>query len=182
MYDGQESISRFIAPCLKNDDGTQLYKCTDYSRGIYVKKDKNGNIVKDINGKNLAELIEPIASKKAEELLEEDNTKRDKQCKLKYLKNYIQKQYEELENMKIHIQGYEIHSESWKYNNNKIQMMKNNIDKCLLEEEKLEVEGIISGVDEIEFYDLKLTDGMNDIKNLSKDQTKFSKNLSRLMI
>ncbi len=56
LYDGQESISKFIAPCLKNEDGTQMYKCTDYSRGIYIKKDHNGNIVKDINGKNLVEL------------------------------------------------------------------------------------------------------------------------------
>jgi hypothetical protein len=180
LYDGQESISRFIAPCLKNDDGTQLYKCTDYSRGVYIKKNKDGNIIKDINGKNLVELIEPIASKKAEELLEEDNNKRDKQRKLKYLKNHIQNQYYELENLEQHMKGYKKDSDSWKYHNKKLLMIKNDIDKCLEEQDKLENEGI-SDSDIYEICDEKLTDGVNDIKNMKKDHTKFSKKLSKLL-
>ena len=181
LYDGQESISRFIAPCLKNEDGTQLYKCTDYSRGVYIKKDKDGNIIKDINGKNLVELIEPIASKKAEELLEEDNIKRDKQRKLKYLKNCIENKYKDLENLKMHIQGYEVGSDSWKYHETKMKTIENNINNCIKDIEKIEKEGISCELDEFEYYDDKLTDGVNDIKNLKKDQTKFSKNLARLM-
>jgi hypothetical protein len=179
LYDGQESISRIIVPCLKNDDGTQMYKCTDYSRGVYIKKDHHGNIIKDINGKNLVELIEPIASKKAEELLEEDNNKRDKQRKLRYLKNHIENQYEEIENVKQHMKGYEIDSERWKYHNKKIKKIEDSIEKCIEEQEELENEGIIEFEDEI-FGD-KLTDGVNDIKNMKKDSSKFSKRLSKLL-
>jgi hypothetical protein len=180
LYDGQESISRFIAPCLKNDDGTQLYKCTDYSRGVYVKKDKDGNMIKDINGKKLVELIEPIASKKAEELLEEDNNKRDKQRKLKYLKTHIKNQYNELENLKEHLKGYKKDSENWKYHNQRLKMIENDIDNCVEEQDELENEGIcVLDIDEL--WDEKLTDGVNDIKNMKKDHTKFSKKLSKLL-
>ena len=179
LYDGQESISRFIVPCLKNDDGTQMYKCTDYSRGVYIKKDHHGNIIKDINGKNLVELIEPIASKKAVELLEEDNNKRDKQRRLRYLKKYIESQYEEIENVKNNMKGYEINSSSWKCQNNRIKMLENIINKHVEEQEELENEGIDELEDEI--YDDKLTDGVNDIKNMKKDSSKFSKKLSKLL-
>ena len=179
LYDGQESISRFIAPCLKNDDGTQLYKCTDYSRGVYIKKDHHGNIIKDINGKNLVELIEPIASKKAVELLNEDNNKRDKQRRLRYLRKHIETQYEEIEIIRNNMKGYEIDSSSWKCQNNRIKMLENNINKHTEEQEELENEGI----DELdnEVCDDKLTDGVNDIKNMQKDSSKFSKKLSKLL-
>lgn len=43
-----------------------------YARNVFVYKDKNGNINKDIKCKNLADLIEPIASAKADELIKED--------------------------------------------------------------------------------------------------------------
>ena len=180
LYDGQESISRLIAPCLKNDDGTQLYKCTDYSRGVYVTKDKNGNIVKDINGKNLVERIEPIASKKAVELLEENTTKRDKQRKIKYLKKHIENEYEEIESLKQHIKGYEINSSSWKYHNDRLKNMENTIERCLQEQEDLENE-VEYETDSVEMCDEKLTDGVHDIKNMKKDSTKFSRKLSKLL-
>ena len=180
MYDGQESISRFIAPCLKNDDGTQLYKCTDYSRGVYIKKDQHGNIIKDINGKNLVELIEPIASKKAEELLQEDTVKRDKHRKIKYLKKHIENQYEEIENVRNHMKGYEVNSASWRYQNDRLKMIENDIERCIGEQEELENE-VINGDEIIEVFDEKLTDGVHDIKNMKKDSSKFSKKLSRIL-
>jgi hypothetical protein len=183
LYDGQESISRLIVPCLKNDDGTQLYKCTDYSRGVYVKKDKHGNILKDINGKNLVELIEPIATKKAEELLEEDNNKRDKQRKIKSLKTLIDTKYNDLENLREHIKGYEINSDKWKYYNKKLKSIEDDIDKYKEEKEELESDDndIKCDTEIIEIYDDKLTDGVYDIKNMKKDSTKFSKKLSKLI-
>jgi len=176
LYDGQESISRYIAPCLKNDDGTQMYKCTDYSRGVYIKKDHHGNIIKDINSKNLVELIEPIASKKAVELLEEDNNKKDKQRRLRYLKKYIETQYDEIENVRNHMKGYEINSSS---GNVRIKMLENSINKHMEEQEELENEGIDELDDEV--CDDKLTDGVNDIKNMKKDSSKFSKKLSKIL-
>ena len=181
LYDGQESISRFIAPCLKNDDGTQMYKCTDYSRGVYIKKDHHGNIIKDINGKNLVELIEPIASKKAVEILQEDNNKRDKQRKLRYLRKHIETQYEEIENIRNHMKGYEINSSSWKFQNDRIKIIENDIERCIEEQEELENEGIHE-LDVNDIYGDKLTDGVNDIKNMKKDSAKFSKKLSKLLV
>ena len=184
LYNGQESISRLIAPCLKNDDGTQLYKCTDYSRCVYIKKDKHGNIVKDINGKNLVELIEPIASKKADELLEEDINKRDKQRKIRHLKKLIETKYNELDELEQHIKGYEIDSNNWKYYSNKINMIGEDIDKYKEEQEELENDdnnGILYDTEIIEIYDDRLTDGVYDIKNMKKDCTKFSKKLSKLI-
>lgn len=181
LYDGQESISRLIVPCLKNDDGTQLYKCTDYSRGVYVKKDKHGNILKDINGKNLVELIEPIATKKAEELLEEDNNKRDKQRKIKNLKTLIDTKYNDLENLREHIKGHEINSDKWKYYNKKLKSIEDDIDKYKEEQEESIDNDISYDTEIIKIYDDKLTDGVYDIKNMKKDCTKFSKKLSKLI-
>ena len=179
LYDGQESISRLIAPCLKNDDGTQLYKCTDYSRGVYITKDKHGNIIKDINGKNLVDLIEPIASKKAVELLEEDNNKRDKHRKIRYLRKHIETQYEEIENVRNNMKGYEINSASWRYQNDRLKMIENDIERCMEEQEDLENE-VINDEEIVEVFDEKLTDGVHDIKNMKKDSSKFSKKLSKL--
>jgi hypothetical protein len=181
LYDGQESISRLIAPCLKNDDGTQMYKCTDYSRGVYIKKDHHGNILKDINGKNLVELIEPIASKKAVELLTEDNNKRDKHRKIRYLRKHIENQCDEIENVKQHMKGYEVNSGNWKYHNDRIKMIENDIERCTQEQEELENEIIDDDIDSDEVFDEKLTDGVHDIRNMKKDSSKFSKKLSKLI-
>ena len=178
LYDGQESISRLIAPCLKNEDGTQLYKCTDYSRGVYIKKDKHGNLIKDINGKNLVELIEPIATKKADELLEENNNKKDKQIKIRYLKKLIENKYNEIEEIEEHIKGYIKDSDNWKFYNNKMKAIEEDIDAYKEEQEELENE-IINDVEEI--CNDKLAEGVYDIKNMKKDSSKFSKKLSKLM-
>ena len=126
------------------------------------------------------ELIEPIASKKAVELLEQDNNKRDKHRKSRYLKKHIENQYEELENLTQHIKGYEIDSYNWKYYNNKIKNIEKDIDKCVEEQEELEND-IINDTDSVETCDEKLTDGVYDIKNMKKDCSKFSKQLSKLI-
>lgn len=182
LYDGQESISRFIAPCLKNDDGKKLYLCSDFSRGVYVRKDENGNIVKDINCRNLADIIEPIATKKAEELLEEDYNKRQKQFRLKKIKRQIQKYNEEIENIKEHMEGYKKNSENWNMYNNKIQIIEKNIEKDLEEKEELEYEGVYcADSDDMNENDPKLIYGVDDIKLMKKDCSKFSKNLSKII-
>jgi hypothetical protein len=178
LYDGQESISRLIAPCLKNEDGTQLYKCTDYSRGVYIKKDKHGNLIKDINGKNLVELIEPIATKKADELLEENNNKKDKQIKIRYLKKLIENKYSEIEEIEQHIKGYIKGSDNWKFYNNKMKAIEKDIENYKEEQDELENE-MINDAEEI--CNDKLAEGVYDIKNMKKDSSKFSKKLSKLM-
>ena len=71
LYDGQESIGRLVAPCLKNDDGTKMISCINYGRNIFIYKDKNGIIKEDIQSKKLSDLIEPIVMAKIEKILKE---------------------------------------------------------------------------------------------------------------
>ena len=66
-----------------------MLSCTDYSRNVFVYKDKNGNINKDIKCKNLADLIEPIATAKADELLKEDCINKEKSYRLTELHNKV---------------------------------------------------------------------------------------------
>jgi hypothetical protein len=68
LYDGQKSVARILAPCLDNGDGTKMISCSDKSRGIFVSKDKHGNINKDFEAKNLVEVIHPIVVTKADEI------------------------------------------------------------------------------------------------------------------
>jgi len=115
LYDGQKSISRFVAPCLKNDDGTKMISCTDYSRNIFVYKDKNGNINKDIKCKNLVDLIEPIASAKADELIKEDCNIKEKSYKLTKLHEQVNMRHNEIKDLRNHLLGFEKNTTKWKY-------------------------------------------------------------------
>ena len=81
LYDGQKSIGRFVAPCLQNDDGTKMITCSDFARNVFIVKDEEGNLNKDIKCRNLASIIEPIATAKVDELIKEDNDKRWKENK-----------------------------------------------------------------------------------------------------
>ncbi len=79
------------------------------------------------------------------------------------------------------MKGYKFNSSSWKYQNDRIKIIENDIKRCIKKQEELENEGI----DEIDINDIygdKLTDGVNDIKNMKKDSTKFSKKLSKLIL
>ena len=89
LYDGQKSISKLVAPCLKNDDGTIMIQCADYSRNIFITKDNKGNIIKDINCRNLCDLIQPIATLKANQLFYNDFRERSKYHEIKRLQTVI---------------------------------------------------------------------------------------------
>jgi hypothetical protein len=128
IYDGQQSIGRIIAPCLKNDDGTKLLTCSDFSRGVFIKKDENGNIEKDIKCRNLVEIIEPIASAKADELIKNDYMKRDKLHKLKLYEEQIKNHRNEIENIEMLLIGFKINSEQWIHYKNMITTKQNQIN------------------------------------------------------
>ena len=180
LYDGQESISRFVAPCLKNEDGKNFYLCSDYSRGVYVRKDENGNIVRDINCINLAGMLEPLATKKAEEIFKEDCKKRQKQSRLKELNKNIEKQNLEVENLKDHMTGYRKNSNKWMTFENRIKEIEEEIDKDVKEKRELEYEGVICGESD-DLFDMKLSNGIDDIKMMKTDCSKFSKKLSKMI-
>jgi len=177
FYDGQKSIGRYVAPCLKNDDGTKMISCTDHTRNIFVYKDKNGNINKDIKCKNLAELIEPIASAKANELIKEDYDIKMKSFRLTELYNQVNKRINEIKILKQHLLGLENNSKKWKYTKELIKKKEDENEKDKNEIHDFENEGII----ENETYDDKLMIAADDIKELQKDSTKFSKVLSELV-
>lgn len=177
LYDGQKSIGRFVAPCLKNDDGTKMLSCTDYSRNVFVYKDKNGNINKDIKCKNLADLIEPIATAKADELLKEDYINKEKSYKLSELHDKVNARHDEIKELRNHLLGFQKDTKKWKYLSDLIEkkVQENEVD--MNEIENLENEGINTDDED----DTKLITGVDDIKEMKKDSTKFSKVLSELV-
>lgn len=183
LYDGQKSIGRFVAPCLKNDDGTKMLSCTDYSRNVFIYKDKHGNVNKDIKCKNLAELIEPIASAKADELIKEDYCNRMKSFRLSTLQNQINKRQHEIKNLNEHLLGVEKNSKKWKYIKETIDKKENDNLNDINEIEELENEGITNEDEDEEKdkYSTKLIVAADDIKEMQKDSTKFSKVLSELV-
>ena len=179
LYDGQKSIGRVVAPCLKNDDGTKMITCTDYSRNIFMYKDKNGNINKDIKCKNLAELIEPLASAKAGELMKEDYHNKTKSLRLLNLQKQISQREKEINELDRHLLGLEKDSKAWDNTFSIIRQKYSENRKNRIEIEELENEGITCADEYI--YSTKLVDAADDIKEMQKDSTKFSKTLSELV-
>lgn len=179
LYDGQKSIGRVVAPCLKNDDGTKMITCTDYSRNIFMYKDKNGNINKDIKCKNLAELIEPLASAKAGELIKEDYCNKTKSLRLLSLQKQISQREKDINELDRHILGLEKDSKAWDNTFSIIREKYSENRRDRIEIEELENEGITCADENI--YSTKLVDAADDIKEMQKDSTKFSKTLSELV-
>ena len=183
LYGGQKSIGHFVAPCLKNDDGTSMISCSDSSRNIFLYKDSDGNINKDVKCKNLANLIEPIATAKVDELIKVDNSKRYRLKRKENLRNDIIKRRDEIEKLEAHILGYRKDSDRWNQVNNQILRK-----ICENERDGEEFENL--GNDEIEVVenpyfvidcDEKLACAADDIKEMKKDSCKFSKTISELV-
>ena len=186
FYDGQQAIGRILAPCLQNDDGTKMITCSDYSRGIFVKKDKHGNLNKDIKCRNLAELIEPIASTKADELIKKDHLKRNKTYSLKILEEQIKKRDCDIQNIEETMLGLQKNSDRLVYYKKLIisKQKENKKDKeelINLRDSGLEETLEIDKEEIYNTYDPKLLEAADDIKEMKKDSTKFSKTLSEFV-
>ena len=186
FYDGQQAIGRILAPCLQNDDGTKMITCSDYSRGIFVKKDKHGNLNKDIKCRNLAELIEPIASTKADELIKKDHLKRNKSHSLKILEDQIRKRDYDIQNIEETMLGLQKNSDILIYYKKLIISKQKDNKKDKEELKNLRDSGLeeILETDKEEIYntyDPKLLEAADDIKEMKKDSTKFSKTLSEFV-
>ena len=178
LYEGQKSIGRIVAPCLKNDDGTSMISCSDSSRNVFLYKDCDGNINKDIKCKNLAILIEPIATAKVDELIKEDDDKRRKMSLKKFLKNSISDRIREIEKLENHIIGYTEGTKGWKHVRSQIEGKQNQNQIDLVELRILESDEIDCNSD---FFDEKLAVASDDIKDMKKDSCKFSKTISELV-
>jgi len=184
LYDGQKSLGRFVAPCLKNDDGTTMVSCTDSSRGVFVYKDSDGNLNKDIKCRNLANLIEPIATAKVDELIKDDNDKRYKISKISSLKKQIIDRRAQIESLNEHILGFRKDTSKWNQvrsqilrkeseNERDIEMLEN-----LENDQDIEIEDHLPPLD----CDEKLVVAADDIKEMKKDSSKFSKTISELVV
>lgn len=178
FYEGQRSIGRFVAPCLQNEDGTKMIACTDYSRNVFVYKDEKGNINKDIKCKNLANIIEPIATAKVNELMKEDIDKRSKIYRIKSLRKDIISRKEDIEKLENFLQGLEKSSPHWCYIRDQISQKENDIEMYNIELMNIDNEDYI---DDNKYYDEKLYTAADDIKDMKNNTNKFSKTISELV-
>jgi len=182
LYDGQKSIGRFVAPCLQNDDGTKMITCSDFARNVFLMKDDDGNLNKDIKCRNLANIIEPIATAKVDELIKEDNDKRWKVNRLTILKKQLMSRDNEIEKLENHLLGLEKNSQKWHYTNDQILQKEKDNDIDFEELEKIDEDNSIVHINvHVINCDEKLAVAADDIKDMKKDSSKFSKTLSELV-
>ena len=185
LYDGQKAIGRIMAPCLQNDDGTTMISCTDASRNVFVFKDVDGNLNKDIKCKNLANLIEPIATAKVDELINDDNRKRFKKKRIETLENQIKQRKHDIKKLQEHIIGFSKDSREWRNVNTRISKNEEYNEKDKVELEKLRNDEMEPRNDIHQLFiadcDEKLVIASDDIKEMKKDSVKFSKTISELV-
>lgn len=179
IKNGQKAIADIIAPCLVDNNGDKMLTCTDRSRLIFTKLDENKNKIKDIELKNLATAIKPIAIKKADEIVSEYNKNKQKNYEIEILKIQI-KDYNEYI---IKFSKLISDAETSNINKNRISEYKKKIieyeDKIeennekILEYENEEIED--------EEDDEKLIDGHEEIKHLDSESSKFARHVSKLI-
>jgi hypothetical protein len=179
LYEGQKSVAKILAPCLDNGDGTKMISCSDKSRGTLVSKDKNGNINKDFNAKNLVDVIHPIVLTKADEVNKNDMVKREKSYKLKSLKDDIEKRENEIEQFKATMKGFKKNTSQYLQHQEWIRGREEKNERDILEIEELEYEGVEEPRDDFVLYDEKLVEGIEDITKMKEDSTKFKNSLSK---
>jgi hypothetical protein len=178
---GQSAVSKIVAPCLTNDDGSKMMKCTDTSRGVFVIKDKNGNINKDIKCRNLVSVIEPLATKKVDEIVNLDQEKKYKSRHLYNLKKDIIKRKEEIENLKDTLCGFKKNSFEWHQLNNRIIEEEQKIDDDYEQINIYEEEGVLASNEDDYYIDTKLMNGALNIKEMKVDSSKFSNSLAQII-
>jgi DNA repair exonuclease SbcCD ATPase subunit len=178
LYDGQKAISRLVAPCLKNDDGTKMMQCSDYSRNVFIMKDNDGNIVKDINCRNLCNIIEPIANKKAHQLLKEDFDERCKVHEFKKLENSMTERKKKIESLRATSKGFRNTTNQFRDYMERINQEEKRIEQDLKQYNELKDSGVKHSGD-CDMLDIKLSTAITDIQELKTNPSIFSKNLSQ---
>jgi len=178
IINGQKAIANIIAPCLVDDNGSKMLTCTDSSRLIFTKIDKNKNKMKDIELKNLATAIKPIAIKKADEIVTEYNKNKQKSYEIEILKTQIKDYNEYIKKFSKLITD----AETSNINTNRIIDYKKKITEY---EDKIEEnhEKMLEYENEelYEEYEDKLIDGHEEIKHLDSESSKFARHVSKLI-
>ena len=173
FYDGQIAVARIIVPCVKEDN---MVKCSDYSRNIFVRKE-NGEIKRDPDAKDLATLIQPLASKKANEINNIQQKQVAKVQRLKFLMNDISRKENELKFYKENVRLFKPDSIDFLNYSDSIRYLEPTIEEYIKEKEELENEGI--RFDQRDIHDIELHEGVIDIMNLDVDSTKFATELKK---
>jgi hypothetical protein len=158
-----------------------MFSCTDFSRNVFVYKDTNGNINKDIKCKNLANLIEPIATAKVNELMKEDYDKRSKINRFKFLRKHIITRKEEIEKLENHLLGLKKETQQWYYIKSQILQKENDNERDNEELRNMDDDNDIYVLKNDQYCDEKLIVAADDIKEMKTDSSKFSKTISELV-
>ena len=175
LLEGQKSIARIVAPCFTESDGTKLISCADVARSIFSYKDNSGSVIRDPQCQKLAKTIEPLASKKATELIIKDYKRKEKSNRLKDLKLEIQLNEEKIEELEEHQRGYKRDSSHFKRLENDIEKLYDDNNDKYEEIKLLEEQGITPGNDDV--CDERLIEAEEDIKLMKNDSKKFAKEL-----
>jgi hypothetical protein len=187
VIEGQEGIAKLVSCCFTTDDGKKLITCTDISRGMWKSKDINGNIIKDYKVNNIAKVIKPLATLKANELIEVDDIKRKKIyeviCIKKRRKERIEKEKFEIATQR----GYK--KDSIEYNMCEDRMRKRSIEQKEDDEVEKEITEEFKKLNELYLLDLpedidkpyKMYLGKKDIVEMGDDSSKFSNKLVTLV-
>lgn len=181
IYGGQSAVAKIIAPCLTNEDGMKMIACTDKSRGVFITKDIDGNISKDLKAKKLVDTIEPIASLKVDEIMNLEKEKVIKCRELFLLRKNINRRLEEIEYLEDTLCGIKKDSNEW---NRITKQIENMHDKNNEEYEQVRIyeeEGILEINHDSEVIDSKLINGAIDIKEIKSNSNKFSNTLGSLI-
>jgi chromosome segregation ATPase len=173
LDEGQKSISRLIAPCLKNDDGSKMIHCSNVSRNIFVKKLPDNTIERDINCNKLCKLIHPIASYKANELLSIEEQKEKDSYRLEELRKIIPQRENKIKSMNATLKGIQPNSKRYEHQeeciNREIQCQENDIREL----RRLESCGVKLSYKINE----KFQDAVFDIRKLDTNNDKFVKHI-----
>ena len=180
IINGQRGIANIIAPCLQDENGNKMLTCTDTSRLVFTKVDSNKNKTKDIELKNLASLIQPLAIKKANKILYDYNKVREKAFRIDFLSDKIKDYNKYIEHFTNIIKTayndrYKIECEK------KIKEYESNILLYNMEIEQYNNDEIYGITDEKEEENDKIIDGHTDIKQLDTESTKFARQMSKLL-
>ena len=183
VMEGQGGVAKLISSCFTNEDGKKVITCTDTSRGIWKSKDKDGNIIKDYKANKIAKVVHPLATTKANEIIVDDEEKRNKICALQRLRKRKE------DRVKADIQDAETLREMRRedpmkimYENRRNERSKTHYEEGFLEEQ---LNNELSDWDKFNANDeekpFKLVTGKNDISELNKDSSNFSTSLISLV-
>jgi hypothetical protein len=180
IINGQRGIANIIAPCLQDENGNKMLSCTDRSRLVFTKVDSNKNKIKDIELKELASVIKPLAIKKADEILIDHNKSREKAFRIDFLKDKIKDYNKYIEHFNNNI-SKEYNEKRKRDYMQKVEEYENNIIECNLEIESYNNDNIYGLTEDKEEENDKILDGHTDIKQLDTESSKFARQVCKLL-